>query len=478
MTLEEIYGGESDNVEFKEDIPSKSEKYLKTIIAFANGGGGKVIFGVENLTWAVKGFSKEEIFLKMDAITNAIYDSCEPLITPDISIQEVDGKQIIVLEVASGMQRPYFLKKEGIEKGTYVRVAGTTRRAESTKVRELILEGSNRSFDQLVRPETVSDEEISVFCDKLYKHALSLCETDQERKNVKQLTKNQLLSWRLLIEQNGMTHLTNGYALLDGRNDLFPDAVVQCALFKGNDRTVFISRKEFSGPIYEQISSAWDFVLQHINMGTKINGLAREDIYELPVATIREMIANAVCHRSYLAQGKVQVAIFDDRLEVTSPGMLDNDLSLEKLKEGLSKIRNRGIASAFSYLKIIEAWGSGIPRMFNEAKAYGLPPPQLIDMGNDFRVNLFRLPNGQLPTRNATIEQPTQTESEGTGVSLEENLLQAIRNNSKITQMELAQRLNVPVLTVKRRMKAWQDSGKLSRIGNNRRGEWVINDKG
>ena len=75
MTAEEIYAGESDNVEFKEGIPAKSEKYMKTVVAFANGKGGKIIFGVENNTWKITGFAKDEVFQKMDAITNAIFDS-------------------------------------------------------------------------------------------------------------------------------------------------------------------------------------------------------------------------------------------------------------------------------------------------------------------------------------------------------------------------------------------------------------------
>ena len=91
MTAEEIFAGESENIEFKSEIPAKSEKYMKTVVAFANGKGGKLVFGVENGTWAVTGFSKEEVFQKMDAITNAIFDSCEPKITPNIAVQEIDG---------------------------------------------------------------------------------------------------------------------------------------------------------------------------------------------------------------------------------------------------------------------------------------------------------------------------------------------------------------------------------------------------
>ena len=120
MTAAEIFAGESDNVEFKSEIPPKSEKYMKTVVAFANGKGGKLVFGVENGTWTVTGFSKEEVFQKMDAITNAIFDSCEPKITPNIAVQEIDGKLIIVVEIISGMQRPYYIKSQGIMDGTYI----------------------------------------------------------------------------------------------------------------------------------------------------------------------------------------------------------------------------------------------------------------------------------------------------------------------------------------------------------------------
>ena len=114
MTAEEIFAGESDNVEFKSDIPPKSETYMKTVVAFANGKGGRLVFGVENGTWTVTGFSKEEVFQKMDAITNAISDSCEPQITPNIAVQEIDGKAIIVVEILLGMQRPYYIKSQGM----------------------------------------------------------------------------------------------------------------------------------------------------------------------------------------------------------------------------------------------------------------------------------------------------------------------------------------------------------------------------
>ena len=105
MTIEEILAGESKNVEFKENLPEKSIKYMKSVVAFANGTGGKIIFGIADKTREVVGFDKEDVFKKMDAIANAVSDSCEPAIIPDITLQTVEGKTVIVVEVSEGRQQ-------------------------------------------------------------------------------------------------------------------------------------------------------------------------------------------------------------------------------------------------------------------------------------------------------------------------------------------------------------------------------------
>ena len=117
-----------------------------------------------------------------------------------------------------------------------------------------------------------------------------------------------------------------------------PQATIQCAVFKGKDRDVFIDRKEYDGDIVAQLDAAYEYVLRNINMGSEINGFYRTDIYELPTDCIREMICNAVAHRSYLHPSSIQGADMDDRVEVTSPGMLFGSLSWWKLPEAFVSI--------------------------------------------------------------------------------------------------------------------------------------------
>ena len=178
---------------------------------------------------------------------------------------------------------------------------------------------------------------------------------------------------------------------------------------------------------------------------------------------IREIISNAVCHRSYLTPGKIQVALYDDRLEVTSPGMLDREITVEKMKTGLSRIRNRGIASAFFYMKIIEAWGTGIPRIFHEAKEYGLPEPELLDMGSDFRVNLYRKTAGNTAKelngatgpeiKNDTNDTKNDTNDTKNDTKMEKHkrdVLQIVRGNPFVTQQEISRKLGISIATVKK----------------------------
>ena len=158
--------------------------------------------------------------------------------------------------------------------------------------------------------------------------------------------------------------------------------------------------------------------------------------------------------------------------------MLDSEITIEKMKSGLSKIRNRGIASAFSYMNIVEAWGSGIPKMFREAKEYGLREPELIDMGSDFRINLYR--KDATTDQNGVID-PKERDTNDTKVepndTNEEAILRILRTDPKVTQKDVVEMLGISLATVKRLMNSLQKAGKIKRKGSNRSGSWVVIDQ-
>lgn len=397
MTIGEILAGESKNVEFKENLPEKSIKYMKSVVAFANGTGGKIIFGIADKTREVVGFNEEDVFKTMDAIANAVSDSCEPAIIPDITLRTIEDKTVIVVEIFEGRQRPYYIKALGRDGGVYVRVAGTTRLADEYMIKELMFEGSNRYFDQaLCTGLSISDEDIDALCKAMREQAIKNAHNEEQKASVKEVGRQQLRSWGVLIERDGKDYPSNAYAILTGCGALH--VATQCGVFKGSTKEVFVDRREYTGPIWEQIEEAFQFVLRNIHLGATIVGIYRQDVYEIPPDAIRELIINAAVHRSYLDHGNIQVAVYDNRLEITSPGKLPMGQTLERMKEGYSQIRNEALAYAFSYMNLIEHWGSGIPRIIGKVKAAGLREPEFIGGEVDLRINIYR---GQI---NATVD--------------------------------------------------------------------------
>lgn len=426
MTIEEILAGESKNVEFKENLPEKSIKYMKSVVAIAN----------------------------------AVSDSCEPAIIPDITLQTVDGKTVIAADISEGRQRPYYIKALGREDGVYVRVAGTTRLADEYMIKELMFEGSNRYFDQaLCTGLTITEEDINALCKAMKEQAVKNAHNEEQKASIKDVGRQQLRSWGVLIERDGKDYPSNAYAILTGCGGLH--AAIQCGVFKGTTKEVFVDRREYTGPLWEQIDEAFQFVLRNIHLGATIVGIYRQDVYEIPPDAIRELIINAVVHRSYLDHGTIQVAVYDNRLEITSPGKLPMGQTIERMKEGYSKIRNEALAHAFSYMNLIEHWGSGIPRIIGNVKKAGLREPEFIGGEVDLRINIYRGQNSAIDAQNGVNGVDSGTNDIKNGVDEAvysvkdlpdhiQKLLKIIAENPTETQAQYAEKLGVSKRTISR----------------------------
>ena len=480
MLIEEILKGESEKIEFKEN--AKTNTYIKTVVAFANGNGGKIVFGVKDNKEIV---GVENEFEVMDGIINVISDNCYPMIVPDISLHTLENKIVILVEIEGGKKKPYYLKSKGMQKGTYIRSGATTRIIEEDYVlKELVLEGENKYFDQQVcHGESVSDEEIEKFCEWLEKLARKNSENDTE---IRKITRNTLLSWKVLEEKNGRIFPTNAYILLSGKENWEVSRKIQCGVFKGETRSIFVDKKEFEGSIIMQLEKAYQYVLEKINLGSDIVGIYRVDKYEIPPKSIREVIANAVIHRSYLEPNDIQVALYDNRLEITSPGMLLSGVNVKRIKEGYSKLRNRAIASVFAYVNIIEKWGSGIPRIMNEIREYGLQEPEFIIFENDFRVNIYRKNyNTTQSTQGSTQNRINTTRDISKKEKLDvknltetdKTIINTIINNPEMSQKQIADNLNWTVNKVKYYMKKFKQKNILKYEGTSQNGKWEIQEE-
>ena len=477
MDKSTLLKGESKTLEFKAALSSKSESYLKTVVAFANTDGGRLIFGIDDKSRQVVGVEKDDVFKIMDAIANAVSDSCAPKIVPDISFETIEDKTVVLVDIAAGFNRPYMLKSGGLDKGVYVRVGATSRPADTEQIREMMLDGSNQSWDeQVCRSYALTDRAVKKLCSDINRYR-----TEKDGQNAPKTTKETLIGWGVLKQDKTEVLPTNAFALLT--DNPFGQAKIQCAVFKGESKSVFLDRKEYEGSLCRLLEDAYQYVLRNIRMGAVIEGLIRQDKFELPPAAIREMICNAICHRSYMDEGMIQVSVFDDRLEVSSPGALCRGLTLKDALKGRSKPRNKVIAEVFSRMGIIEKWGTGLQRIVDLAKQEGLKEPVFENNDSFFRVILYRgkeeaaqTTDKTIQTTDKTIQTTDQTiqTTDQTVQTTEQKIMNAIAEKPTITRKELAEKTGLSESGIKWQLDKLKKEQKILRAGGTFGGHWVV----
>ena len=276
----------------------------------------------------------------------------------------------------------------------------------------------------------------------------------------------------VLIERDGKDYPSNAFAILTGNGGLH--VATQCGVFKGTTKAVFVDRREYTGPLWEQIDEAFQFVLRNIHLGATIVGIYRQDVYEIPPDAIRELIINAMVHRSYLDHGTIQVAVYDNRLEITSPGKLPMGQTMERMKEGYSKIRNEALAHAFAYMNLIEHWGSGIQRIIDKVKAAGLKEQEFIGGEVDLRINIYR---NQLTADSAAqdISQHNVSADKVPTNEQERQIYNYVLENPSITTTQAATLLNIGQRRARNLLVKMVDDRWLNKEGASRSTVYVIN---
>lgn len=224
--------------------------------------------------------------------------------------------------------------------------------------------------------------------------------------------------------------------------------------------------------------------------------MVRKETYELPVEAIREMIVNAHCHRNLTDTSCVQVAVYDDRLEVTSPGGLYNGLTYDEIMSGHSKLRNRAIANIFNQMGLVEAWGTGIRRIQEAAKSYGLPSPKILVYDDMFRVNLYRnrileMQEGHNKTsekHQKSIVETSEKHRRNIGEASEKHqgqfgadltdtqrrILELLSVDAQLSAAKLSKQIGVASRNVEANIKKLKERGILIRHGSPKSGYWEV----
>jgi predicted HTH transcriptional regulator len=366
---------EGKTLEFKRDLSSPAP-VLRTLVAFANSAGGRVVIGVEDRTRAVTGV-KAPLELE-ERLANLVADSIEPRLLPEIEIVPWRKSQVVVVTVHPSQLRPHHLRADGPGRGTYVRLGSTNRMADAALIAELGRRTGVETFDEQPIPE-LNSEAIDF-------GAASQCFSERRA-----LRRTDLTGLGMVCRHQGRTVPTVGGLLLFGRDRLskFPDAYIQAGRFAGTDRTNLVDRAELTDYPVTAIEQAVLFVERNTRLGMSIGRVRRRDLPAVPPAALREALVNAVVHADYTQRGApIRVAVFDDRVELESPGILLPGLTIDELREGVSRVRNRVLARVFKELGLIEQWGTGVQRMIAACTGAGLPEPELAEVGLRFRATI------------------------------------------------------------------------------------------
>lgn len=375
-TSEIISQPEGKTIEFKRDL-SSPRNILKTLTAFSNTAGGVLLIGIEDVTRNLLGI--ENALDEEERLCSLIADSIEPRLVPNVELVAWQDKTLLAVEVYPSGSRPHWLKSEGPLQGVYVRLGSTNRQADIDLIQELRRSAVGAAFDEQALPEMELD-------DLDFKGAVACF--SRHRK----LAKKDLETLRLVTKHQGRLVPTVGGVLLfgKGRETAFPDAWIQCGRFIGSSKSKILDHTEIYDHLPIALEQVMDFFKKHAMRGADLSELHRRDVWSIPLPILREAVVNAVVHADYSQKGApIRVSFFDDRIEIENPGILLPGLTMDDIRQGVSKLRNRVIARVFRELDLIEQWGSGIRRIFEEAQKLGLPEPQMVEIGMRVRFIVF-----------------------------------------------------------------------------------------
>ena len=383
MTLQQLTAlaasGESETLEFKETTGTRRRAAM-TVCAFLNQNGGQVLFGVTPQGT----ISGQQVSERTIEELSAELQLIDPPAFPRVERVPVDsGREVIVVSTGQGASRPY-----SFHGSAYRRVGNTTLAMSTEEYNRMLFErmhseqrwenqpAAGWSVDDLDETEILRTVRLAVQGRRLVAPPNSGDFADVLR--------------GLGLLQGGV--LLRAAAVLFGKTERLEFEMPQCLLrvarFRGTDRMEFLDNRQFNGNAFRLLASAEQFLRDTLPITGRSERIDRP-LY--PPLAIREAIANALCHRDYsMGGGSVGIAVYDDRLEITSSGSLHFGLTPEKLfGRHESRPWNPLIARTFYRRGIIEEWGSGTLRMAELTSSAGLPVPEIEDDGGTVTVRFL-----------------------------------------------------------------------------------------
>jgi ATP-dependent DNA helicase RecG len=437
---------ESETVELKKSTSELKSGIVSLLAMLNKHKRGELWFGIKNDGTAVNHHISEATLRE---VSRSIGDHIEPKVYPSIEKVMVDEKPCIRVMV-EGKDVPYYAYGRA-----YIRMGDEDRQLSARGLENFILQ-KNRNrlhWDMEICPRAKHDDISSTKLKRFLKSCGLKYDTAINALDKLNLLKND--------------KLLNAAVLCFAKKPekFFANAKLRCATFGTTDTTVTLDMKDITGDVFTLIEKAEEYVLEHINIGMRVDGLLRVDVPEIDREASREAIINAFCHRDYRLYDSVNIAIFKDRLEIRNPGLLYGGLTVSDIREKMVSVRrNELLAELFQRSHLIEKWGRGIKMILARE-----PATEFEEVGTTLFVARFRRKGLE-----KDITPKTVMISEKTSEKTSEKIMGIIRTNKTVSARQLAEMLGLTQRAIEHQIGLLRQKGFLKRIGPAKGGYWEI----
>lgn len=490
MTQEELKDiarcGETTTIQFKEQFTGQKE-IAKEMIAFANTLGGQIFFGIKDKTGELVGLSYDEIQTINRELGNAANEHVRPTIYITTDVVRAEGKHFLVCAVAQGKNKPY----KNLNGEIWVKQGADKRRiTENSEILALFQDSGSYQADAAGMQET-SFNDLDRYALNDYLKKVYALDLEKLSDNADQMLKNIHV-----LNHNGIPTLA-GYLFFGKHPEYYcPTFMVKAVSFFGNELagTQYRDTKEIVGnmpQIYEKSMSFMKSNLHNIQeKGASFNTLGKLEISE---EVLEEVLQNALVHRDLLRSAPIRIFIFDNRVEIISPGALAGGLTEEDIRSGKTFQRNPYMATFATNALHYRGIGSGIVRILAE-----YPEIEIVNdvSGKEFKVIVWRKEhqistqktgdstqtstpktNNSTQTSTQKVVGSTQTSTQKTGGSTQEQILNILREYPQTSRKELAKIIGITEDGIKKQLANLKKAGMIERIGADNGGHWEVKPK-
>ena len=432
-----LQNGESYYVEFKENV---NKSLSKEITAFANASGGRIYIGVSD--------SGEINGIRITNKLKSQIQDCANNCLPSVNIYFEEFENILIVDIPEGTEKPYQCSD-----GFYIRMGANAQKMNRDKIIDFIQAEGHLRFEEKLNRKYDFKKDFSEEKLKAYLRLAGITTGLDNETILLNLGVAEKIEDEIKMKNAGILFFSDSVELL------CEQATITCGVFDGNERVHVLNRKDYSMDIVSNIENALHFIKQELRVKYEMTGTAqRKEIYEFPLAAIREAVINAVVHRDYLLSGShTTIEIFDDRIEISNPGGLPK--GLDKKSFGKRAVRrNQIIASLLHRINFVENMGTGISKIKTLMRAESKKEPEF-EFGNFFTVIFFR-------------ENSSEISSEISS----EKITALMQANPNISARILAEKIGITQRAVEKAIRILKKRGIVERIGSPKTGYWKVTE--